>query len=331
MIATNSYNEMFINRVNTVKKGYGMGRIDYFVKSDTFANILEQKQNDFPYAGLANNGVIEYNGVVFVGDSKTNSISLGDVSDPRKTLNISLPSGGNLKVNVDNLEDLSKAAGMFTPEDLNAILRAIEQYKHCSSKLKEIDDMENEIGDTSEETSIKRSFQVAVDSYKEENKLTPEKIEKEDDWRHMEDTQWNKLLNYVDKYIDAVKEEMEKLEEKQNEAAIESANNAPADMKSIAASSAALSVAANGIAPAGSNQDSFLEKSSWTYELETDDQAILAKAKKANKFVEDMRSKAQEIALVGETAVGISEGQNAKEVATVEEEDDEKTRTIISV
>ena len=55
MIATNSYNEMFINRVNTVKKGYGIGRIDYFVKSDTFAEILEQKQNDFPYAGLANN------------------------------------------------------------------------------------------------------------------------------------------------------------------------------------------------------------------------------------------------------------------------------------
>ena len=44
-----------------------------------------------------------------------------------------------------------------------------------------------------------------------------------------------------------------------------------------------------------------------------------------------MRSKAQEIALAGETTVGIIEGQNAKEVATVEEEEDEKTRTIISV
>ena len=63
MIATNSYNEMFINRVNTVKKGYGIGRIDYFVKSDAFANILEQKQNDFPYAGLANNGVLNTMGL----------------------------------------------------------------------------------------------------------------------------------------------------------------------------------------------------------------------------------------------------------------------------
>lgn len=32
----------------------------------------------------------------------------------------------NLKVNVDNLGDLAKAAGMFTPKDLNAIMRAIE-------------------------------------------------------------------------------------------------------------------------------------------------------------------------------------------------------------
>ncbi|MCR4616773.1 MAG: hypothetical protein K5669_01160 [Lachnospiraceae bacterium] len=30
-----------------------------------------------------------------------------------------------LKVNVDNIGDISKAAGMFTPEDLEAIMRAI--------------------------------------------------------------------------------------------------------------------------------------------------------------------------------------------------------------
>ncbi len=93
---------------------------------------------DCPYGSLAKNGVIEYNGVVFGCDPKSNSITLGDVSDKTKVLCISLPSGGHLKVNVDHLEDLSKAAGMFTPEDLNAILRAIDQYRHCMQKLEEI-------------------------------------------------------------------------------------------------------------------------------------------------------------------------------------------------
>lgn len=155
MIITNAYNDMFVDRVKSTNRGATVGKTDHFVNSQTFANILErQQENDFPYGSMAKDGIIEYNGVVFVGDPKSHSISLGDVSDPKKVLNISLPSGGNLKVNTDNLEELSRAAGMFSPEDLNAILRAIEQYKHCASKLKEIDDMENEIGETPDEKKI---------------------------------------------------------------------------------------------------------------------------------------------------------------------------------
>lgn len=179
-----------------------------------------------------------------------------------------------------------------------------------------------------EEPSARESFQMAKDSFEEENKLTPDKVKREDDWRYMEDAQWDKLLNHVDEYIDAFKEEMKQMEEKQQEAALESSMEAPADMKTIAAQSAALCVAANGMAPAGPTEDSFLDKSSWTYGLETDDQAILAKAKKANEFVDDMLTKSQEIALVGDTTIGISEAQNAKEVVTVDEEDGEKTWTI---
>jgi len=55
-----------------------------------------------------------------------------------------LSGGGVLKVNVDNLDDLGKASGMFSPADLNAIMRAIQTYKHCTSKLNEIEDEENE-------------------------------------------------------------------------------------------------------------------------------------------------------------------------------------------
>ena len=96
-----------------------------------FAQMMEDRQLKCPYGYLAENGIIEYNGVVFVCDPKTNSICLGDMSETKKVLNISLPSGGNLKVNVDNLGDLAGAVGMFSPEDLNAIMRAIHQYNHC--------------------------------------------------------------------------------------------------------------------------------------------------------------------------------------------------------
>ena len=104
-------------------------------RSTSFSKIFGDTQLKCPYSHLAKDGLIEYNGVVFVCDYKRNSICLGDVSDP---------SGGNLKVNVDNLGDLSKAAGMFTPADLNAIMRAIAQYNHCTKKLNELDEEEIE-------------------------------------------------------------------------------------------------------------------------------------------------------------------------------------------
>ena len=66
------------------------------------------------------------------------------MSNPKNVLNIRLPSGGNLKVNVDNFGDLSKAAGMFSPADFNAIMRAIAQYNHCTKKLNELDEEEIE-------------------------------------------------------------------------------------------------------------------------------------------------------------------------------------------
>ena len=67
------------------------------------------------------------------------------MNDPNEVLRISLPSGGSLRVNVNNFGDISKAAGMFSPEDLNAILRAISQYNHCTKKLYEIEQEENEV------------------------------------------------------------------------------------------------------------------------------------------------------------------------------------------
>lgn len=99
-----------------------------------------------PYGHLAKDGVIEYNGVVFVCDERTNSICLGDMTDEKNVLNIPLSGGGHLKVNRGSIGLLSKAAGMFTPEDLNLIMRAIAEDTKIQSVKKEIEDEEASVG-----------------------------------------------------------------------------------------------------------------------------------------------------------------------------------------
>lgn len=121
--------------------------------------IEEMRQvSKVPYGYLAKDGVIEYNGVCFVCDEKTNSICLGDISDEEQVLTIPLSEGGCLKVNRANLGQLSDAIGMFSPEDVNRIMRAIAQDGQVQKMKKEIEDTEANVGnqlksrDTTEET-----------------------------------------------------------------------------------------------------------------------------------------------------------------------------------
>lgn len=102
---------------------------------------LKKNQQKVPYAALAKDGLISYNGVTFVCDAEHNSINLGDVtSDKSKVITVGLSGGGALNVNVDNLEELSKAIGMFSPEDVNRIMRAIAQYNKAKEMQQTIDD-----------------------------------------------------------------------------------------------------------------------------------------------------------------------------------------------
>lgn len=105
---------------------------------------ISYKNADVPYGELAQDGIIQYNGVIFVCDEKTNSICLGDMSDKSKVLNIPLSGGGCLKVNRANIGDLSACAGMFSPEDLNLIMRAIAQDTKAQEMLLEKEDMEGD-------------------------------------------------------------------------------------------------------------------------------------------------------------------------------------------
>lgn len=99
-----------------------------------------------PYGHRAKNGVIEYNGVVFNCDYEHNAICLGDMSNKKNVINIPLSKGGVLMVNRNSIGALSRAIGMFSPEDVNLILRAIAQDKMCQDKLQEIEENKNSIG-----------------------------------------------------------------------------------------------------------------------------------------------------------------------------------------
>lgn len=110
-------------------------------------NTIRSAAPKVPYGYLAKDGVITYNDVQFSCDEKTNSICLGDVSDPKKVINIPLSGGGHLKVNRENLGQLSKAIGMFSPEDVNLILRAIHLDTKLQSVQKEVEDLEAGVGE----------------------------------------------------------------------------------------------------------------------------------------------------------------------------------------
>lgn len=107
-----------------------------------------------PYGYLAKDGVITYNGVTFVCDERTNSICLGNMDDKKNVLNIPLSGGGHLKVHRDNLGDLSKAIGMFSPEDVNRILRAIHQDTKIQSMQQELEEMENSVGESLQKEQV---------------------------------------------------------------------------------------------------------------------------------------------------------------------------------
>lgn len=112
-------------------------------------------RNNVPYGYLAKDGVIEYNGVVFVCDEQKNAICLGDVrSNPKNVIRVNLSDGGCLLVNRDNLGELSDAISMFSAEDINLIMRAIADDRKAQETLQTIDEETNSIGEDAEKNVL---------------------------------------------------------------------------------------------------------------------------------------------------------------------------------
>lgn len=126
-------------------------------EKDFYADISKlpehQVKQKAPYSYLAEDGIINYNGVVFVCDDEKNRICLGDVSDRNKCINIPLAKGGNLVVNRECVGDLMKAIGMFSPEDKVRIMKAISLDNKIQQMKMEIDEDTNGIGDGSTNTA----------------------------------------------------------------------------------------------------------------------------------------------------------------------------------
>ncbi len=106
-----------------------------------------------PYSYLAKNGIIDYKGVIFTCDEEHSALCLGDMSDADKVIAIPLSGGGVLKVNRDSLGDLSKAIDMFSPEDINRIMRAIAQDSKIQQIRYKLEEDKNSIGHDSTNTA----------------------------------------------------------------------------------------------------------------------------------------------------------------------------------
>lgn len=124
---------------------------------DFYADISKlpehQVKQKAPYSDLAEDGIITYNGVVFVCDDEKNRICLGDVTDRNQCINIPLAKGGNLVVNRECIGDLMKAIGMFSPEDKVRIMKAVSLDNKIQQMKMEIDEDTNGIGDGSINTA----------------------------------------------------------------------------------------------------------------------------------------------------------------------------------
>ena len=128
----------------TVKRNYFMEKINGTYKGPSV-----------PYEYLAQDGVINYKGVIFTCNEEWNAICLGDMSNRKNVLTIPLSEGGCLMVNRDNLGDLSQAISMFSPEDQNRIMRAIADDKKAKDAQNEIEEEKNSIGDDAEDKVLK--------------------------------------------------------------------------------------------------------------------------------------------------------------------------------
>ena len=119
------------------------------------ANTGKVKPPLMPYAGkhsvkitneyfaMAHDGVISYNGTTFICDKDANALTVGNVSDRNKCISVGLSKGGSLIFNRDDTDGVMNAITMFSPEDQERIMKAIQMDNMSQKALKDIEDLKN--------------------------------------------------------------------------------------------------------------------------------------------------------------------------------------------
>jgi hypothetical protein len=143
---------------------------DKLVKDNDKAQAIPEKGKGAPYSYLADeNGIVEYKGVIFRCNNEKKELCLGDMSNRKNVIRIPLSGGGCLMVNRDNIDQLGKAIDMFSPEDINNILRALKLDAKIQEMKKEMEEMEDGIGKSSAEQnadSAKEAVEASEDGQK---------------------------------------------------------------------------------------------------------------------------------------------------------------------
>lgn len=109
--------------------------------SENYAKVIAEKAcSGVPYAYLSDDyGKIIYNGVTFTCNYGENALCLGNMNNQDEVLRIPLSGGGCLKVNRNNINELSSAIGMFSAEDVKRILDAIAMDTKTQNKVNEME------------------------------------------------------------------------------------------------------------------------------------------------------------------------------------------------
>lgn len=149
MIANETIDSEFSTRIRIQNGQKNRGNID---TADLIRKTVSSKPDYMPYAGnhviknkneylaMAKDDMIFYQGVVFMCDRLTDTLTLGDVSDPNNCIRVGLSKGGSLLFNRNDAGSLMNAITMFSPEDQERIVKAIQIDNMAQKARKDVED-----------------------------------------------------------------------------------------------------------------------------------------------------------------------------------------------
>lgn len=118
--------------------------------TDSVGIILRQMEE--PKAGETVSRTVFHNGVCVVVEKdylRGNSITVGGSANPN-WIHVDT-SVGTVHIDLNDIESLMRCLDMFSPEDINLILRKITEVRQCKDALQEIDQLRNTPVERSEE------------------------------------------------------------------------------------------------------------------------------------------------------------------------------------